>query len=51
MIAPVLVFITQDLRKLRQATPATLIRDLWIVFGVYWLVAAFQRKKTKKRES
>lgn len=24
---------------------------LWILFGLYWLVSAFKRKKTKRRES
>jgi protein-S-isoprenylcysteine O-methyltransferase Ste14 len=27
------------------------INALWILFGVYWLVSAFKRKKTKQRES
>ena len=27
------------------------INALWIPFGVYWLVSAFKRKKTKQRES
>jgi protein-S-isoprenylcysteine O-methyltransferase Ste14 len=35
--------------------PATdsgvIIRGLWILFGLYWLVSALKRKKTKKRES
>jgi protein-S-isoprenylcysteine O-methyltransferase Ste14 len=26
------------------------INALWIVFGLYWLVSAFKRKKTKQRE-
>jgi protein-S-isoprenylcysteine O-methyltransferase Ste14 len=27
------------------------INALWILFGLYWLVSAFKRKKTKRRES
>jgi protein-S-isoprenylcysteine O-methyltransferase Ste14 len=27
------------------------INGLWILFGVYWLVSAFKRKKTKQREN
>jgi protein-S-isoprenylcysteine O-methyltransferase Ste14 len=27
------------------------IHALWILFGVYWLVSAFKRKKTKQREN
>ena len=27
------------------------IRALWLLFGVYWLVSALKRKKTKRRES
>jgi len=27
------------------------IHALWVLFGVYWLVSAFKRKKTKQRES
>jgi len=27
------------------------IHALWILFGVYWLVSAFKRKRTKQRES
>jgi protein-S-isoprenylcysteine O-methyltransferase Ste14 len=30
---------------------ATVIKDLWILFGLYWLVSALRLKKTKKRES
>jgi protein-S-isoprenylcysteine O-methyltransferase Ste14 len=28
-----------------------LINGLWILFGLYWLVSAVKRKKTKKRET
>jgi protein-S-isoprenylcysteine O-methyltransferase Ste14 len=27
------------------------INALWVLFGVYWVVSAFKRKKTKRRES
>ena len=33
------------------ASAFVLARDLWVLFGVYWLVAALKRKQTKKRES
>jgi protein-S-isoprenylcysteine O-methyltransferase Ste14 len=32
-------------------TPAGIIGDLWALFGLYWLVSALNRKKTKRRES
>jgi protein-S-isoprenylcysteine O-methyltransferase Ste14 len=32
------------------AAPGPVIRWAWIVFWFYWLVAAFGRKKTKRRE-
>jgi protein-S-isoprenylcysteine O-methyltransferase Ste14 len=32
-------------------TPGAVIRWAWIVFWVYWLLAAFGLKKTKQRES
>src|SRR5580700_10641244 len=32
-------------------TPAGIVRDLWILFLLYWLVSALNRKKTKRRES
>ena len=32
-------------------TPAGIISDLWILFLLYWLVSALNRKKTKRRES
>ncbi len=28
-----------------------IIRGLWILFALYWLISAFKRKKTKQRES
>jgi protein-S-isoprenylcysteine O-methyltransferase Ste14 len=31
--------------------PASLSKALWILFALYWLVSALNRKKTKKRES
>jgi protein-S-isoprenylcysteine O-methyltransferase Ste14 len=30
---------------------ASVIKDLWMLFGLYWLVSALRLKKTKKRES
>jgi protein-S-isoprenylcysteine O-methyltransferase Ste14 len=32
-------------------TPAGIVSDLWILFALYWLVSALNRKKTKRRES
>ena len=32
-------------------TPAGIINGLWILFVLYWLVSALNRKKTKRRES
>jgi protein-S-isoprenylcysteine O-methyltransferase Ste14 len=32
-------------------TPGEAVNDLWILFAVYWLVSALNRKKTKQRES
>jgi protein-S-isoprenylcysteine O-methyltransferase Ste14 len=32
-------------------TPFEAARDLWILFALYWLVSALNRKKTKRRES
>jgi protein-S-isoprenylcysteine O-methyltransferase Ste14 len=31
--------------------PAAMIRTLWMIFGLYWLISALKRKKTKQRES
>jgi len=32
-------------------SPREWIFALWVLFGLYWLVSAFKRKKTKRRES
>src|SRR3984893_14289846 len=32
-------------------TPAGIIRDLWALLALYWLVSALNRKKTKRREA
>jgi protein-S-isoprenylcysteine O-methyltransferase Ste14 len=32
-------------------SPREWINALWILFGLYWLISAFKRKKTKRRES
>src|ERR1700735_2574975 len=34
-----------------EPTPAGIISDLWILFVLYWLGSALNRKKTKRRES
>jgi hypothetical protein len=31
-------------------TPIHLVRDLWVVLGLYWLMAAFRRTRAQKRE-
>jgi protein-S-isoprenylcysteine O-methyltransferase Ste14 len=40
-----------SLRLLFGLTPGAIIGDLWILFALYWLVSALNRKKTKQRES
>jgi protein-S-isoprenylcysteine O-methyltransferase Ste14 len=32
-------------------TPSAIISDLWMLFALYWLLSALNRKKTKQRES
>jgi protein-S-isoprenylcysteine O-methyltransferase Ste14 len=34
-----------------QLSPGNVARDLWILFGLWWLISALRRKPTKKRES
>lgn len=51
MITHVVLSIGQDLWTLLQPAPGAILRDLWILFALYWVVSAFQRKKTKRRES
>jgi protein-S-isoprenylcysteine O-methyltransferase Ste14 len=43
--------IAQSLWRIFGPTPAGIIGDLWMLFALYWLVAALNRKKTKRRES
>ncbi|MGA2429578.1 MAG: isoprenylcysteine carboxylmethyltransferase family protein [Candidatus Acidiferrum sp.] len=43
--------ITQSLWHWFGPTPLGVISDLWILFCLYWLVSALNRKKTKRRES
>jgi len=42
--------IAQSLWRIFGPTPAGIIGDLWALFGLYWLVSALNRKKTKRRE-
>jgi protein-S-isoprenylcysteine O-methyltransferase Ste14 len=51
MNAENLYSIAQSLWRIFGPTPAGIIGDLWILFGLYWLVSALNRKKTKRRES
>jgi protein-S-isoprenylcysteine O-methyltransferase Ste14 len=39
------------LQLVASVTPAAMINDLWVLFVLYWLVSALNRKKTKQRES
>jgi protein-S-isoprenylcysteine O-methyltransferase Ste14 len=43
--------ITQSLWYWFGPSPLGVISDLWILFCLYWLVSALNRKKTKRRES
>jgi protein-S-isoprenylcysteine O-methyltransferase Ste14 len=43
--------IAQPLWRTFGPTPAGIIGDLWMLFALYWLVSALNRKKTKRRES
>jgi protein-S-isoprenylcysteine O-methyltransferase Ste14 len=43
--------ISQSLWRIFGPTPAGIIGDLWMLFALYWLVSALNRKKTKRRES
>jgi protein-S-isoprenylcysteine O-methyltransferase Ste14 len=43
--------IAHGLWRIFGPTPAGIISDLWILFCLYWLVSALNRKKTKRRES
>lgn len=43
--------ISQSLWRVFGPTPAGIIGDLWMLFVLYWLVSALNRKKTKRRES
>jgi len=40
-----------DLWRLSGVNAGTMLSVLWSIFGLYWLVSALSRKKTKKRES
>jgi protein-S-isoprenylcysteine O-methyltransferase Ste14 len=51
MIVHALYTVAANLWRIFGYDPAAIIRSLWILFGVYWLVSALKRKKTKKRES
>src|SRR2546430_6154266 len=33
------------------SSPREWINALWVLFGLYWLVSALNRKKTKRRET
>jgi protein-S-isoprenylcysteine O-methyltransferase Ste14 len=51
MIVHALYNITADLWQVFGWDPGTMIRALWILFAVYWVISALKRKKTKQRES
>jgi protein-S-isoprenylcysteine O-methyltransferase Ste14 len=43
--------VTHSLWRIFGPTPTGIIGDLWMIFCLYWLVSALNRKKTKRRES
>jgi protein-S-isoprenylcysteine O-methyltransferase Ste14 len=43
--------IAHSLWRIFGPTPAGIINGLWMLFVLYWLVSALNRKKTKRRES
>jgi protein-S-isoprenylcysteine O-methyltransferase Ste14 len=43
--------IVADLWQIANVDSGEVIRGLWILFALYWLVSALKRKKTKQRES
>jgi protein-S-isoprenylcysteine O-methyltransferase Ste14 len=43
--------IAADLWRIFGLDPGAVIRGLWILFALYWLVSALKRKRTKQRES
>jgi protein-S-isoprenylcysteine O-methyltransferase Ste14 len=51
MNADNLYFIAQSLWRIFGPTPSGIVGDLWMLFCLYWLVSALNRKKTKRRES
>ncbi len=44
-------FIASVLAGTWEISSAPIIRGLWILFALYWLVSALKRKRTKQRES
>jgi protein-S-isoprenylcysteine O-methyltransferase Ste14 len=42
--------IAQSLWRIFGPSPAGMIGDLWMIFALYWLISALNRKKTKRRE-
>jgi protein-S-isoprenylcysteine O-methyltransferase Ste14 len=51
MVLRELQIIAADLWEIAGISSATMIHTLWMIFGLYWLVSALKRKKTKQRES
>jgi protein-S-isoprenylcysteine O-methyltransferase Ste14 len=51
MTAHQLHIIAGDLWQIARINSGTIIKGLWVLFGLYWLVSAFDRKRTKRRES
>ena len=43
--------VTHSLWRSFGPTPTGIIGDLWMIFCLYWLVSALNRKKTKRRET
>jgi protein-S-isoprenylcysteine O-methyltransferase Ste14 len=51
MNAETVYSISRSLWHIFGLTPEAVINDLWMLFVLYWLVSALNRKKTKRRES
>jgi protein-S-isoprenylcysteine O-methyltransferase Ste14 len=51
MTAHDLHLLAGDLWQIAGFDSGRMIRVMWMIFGLYWLVSALKRKKTKQRES
>jgi protein-S-isoprenylcysteine O-methyltransferase Ste14 len=46
-----LQILAADVWRIADVSAGSVLGVLWMIFGLYWLVSALSRKKTKKRES